>query len=455
MPVKRVSAVILAAGKGSRMLSERPKALHQLAGKSMIQHILDTVAQLDVQRCYVVYGHGGAQLRHALHDQPLQWVLQHEQRGTGDALLSLLPFAVDDETLLILYGDTPMISAETARCLLEAKPESGISLLTAELEDPTGYGRIIRAQGRVCAIVEDLDAVASQREIYEVNSGILAVDTASLRRWLPRLEESNAAGEIYLTDIIALAHAEGCPIHTVSPKDPNEIKGVNNLLELSRLERYYQRSQSEKLLLAGVRLADPDRFELRGTLRHGKDVTIGTEVLIHGTVYLGHRVEIGNGVLLSNCTVGDDCQIKSYTIIDGSSVAARCTVGPFAHLRPGNEIKDGAKVGNFVEIKQTIFGRNSKAAHLSYIGDAKIGDQVNIGAGTIICNYNGAEKLSTTVGDQVFIGSGSQLVAPVTIASGATIGAGTTVTHDVAQDELVLSRVPQRHIKGWKRPKKK
>ncbi|MFZ3390574.1 bifunctional UDP-N-acetylglucosamine diphosphorylase/glucosamine-1-phosphate N-acetyltransferase GlmU [Buttiauxella gaviniae] len=450
-----MSVVILAAGKGTRMYSDLPKVLHTLAGKPMVQHVIDAANNLGAQRVHLVYGHGGDLLKNTLSDSSLNWVLQAEQLGTGHAMQQAAPFFADDEDILMLYGDVPLISVESLQRLRDAKPQGGIGLLTVKLDDPTGYGRIARENGKVVGIVEHKDATDEQRKIDEINTGILVANGADLKRWLAKLDNNNAQGEFYITDIIALAHHEGREITAVHPDRLSEVEGVNNRLQLSRLERVYQSEQADKLLLAGVMLRDPARFDLRGELTHGRDVEIDTNVIIEGSVTLGHRVKIGTGCVIKNSVIGDDCEISPYTVVEDSTLAAACSIGPFARLRPGAELAEGAHVGNFVEMKKARLGKGSKAGHLSYLGDAEIGDNVNIGAGTITCNYDGANKFKTIIGDDVFVGSDSQLVAPVTIARGATIGAGTTVTRNVGEDELVISRVKQTHIQGWLRPVKK
>lgn len=450
-----LSVVILAAGKGTRMYSDLPKVLHPLAGKPMVQHVIDTALKLGAQNVHLVYGHGGDLLKDKLSDQPLNWVLQAEQLGTGHAMQQAAPHFSDDEDVLMLYGDVPLISEETLQRLLAAKPQGGIGLLTVKLVDPTGYGRIVRENENVVGIVEHKDATAEQHKINEINTGILVASGRDLKRWLGKLDNNNAQGEYYITDIIALAHQEGNKIEAVHPDRLSEVEGVNNRLQLSALEREYQSEQAQKLLLAGVMLLDPARFDLRGELIHGRDISIDTNVIIEGKVKLGDRVRIATGCVLKDCVIGDDCEISPYTVIENATLAAECTVGPFARLRPGADLAEKAHVGNFVEMKKARLGKGSKAGHLSYLGDAEIGDNVNIGAGTITCNYDGANKFKTIIGDDVFVGSDTQLVAPVTIGNGVTIAAGTTVTKDVAEKELVLSRVKQTHIQGWKRPVKK
>lgn len=451
-----MSVVILAAGKGTRMYSELPKVLHPLAGKPMVQHVIDAAMETGAKQVHLVYGHGGDLLKSTLTNPDLNWVIQAEQLGTGHAMQQAAPFFADDEDILMLYGDVPLISHTTLARLLAAKPQGGIALLTVKLDDPTGYGRIVRdAHNAVVGIVEHKDASEQQRQINEINTGILAANGGDLKRWLSQLTNNNAQGEYYITDIIAMAASEGRRVTAVHPDRLSEVEGVNNRLQLSALERVYQREQADKLLLAGVMLLDPARFDLRGTLKHGRDVTIDANVILEGAVTLGDRVEIGAGCVIKNSVIGAGCVISPYTVLENAVLEADCTVGPFARLRPGAELGQGAHVGNFVEMKKARLGNGSKAGHLSYLGDADIGDDVNIGAGTITCNYDGANKHKTIIGDNVFVGSDTQLVAPVTIAKGVTIAAGTTVTRDVAENELVISRVKQRHIAGWTRPVKK
>lgn len=455
MPATPFSVVILAAGKGTRMYSDLPKVLHPLAGKPMVQHVIDTALKLGADNVHLVYGHGAELIKQKLSQQPVNWVLQSEQLGTGHAVQQATPFIKDDENVLIVYGDTPLISAETLKRLIDVKPVGGIGLLTITLDNPTGYGRIVRQNGEVISIVEQKDASEEQLAIKEINTGILVANGADLKRWLAKLNNNNAQGEFYLTDVIALAHNEGGKIVTANPARQSEVDGVNNRLQLATLERIYQAEQAEKLLLAGVMLLDPARFDLRGELIHGRDVVIDTNVIIEGKVTLGNNVKIGTGCILKDCVIADNSEISPYTLIETSHLGQGCTIGPFARLRPGNELADEVHVGNFVEVKKTTLGHGTKAGHLTYLGDSDIGSGVNIGAGTITCNYDGANKFKTIIGNDVFVGSDTQLVAPVTIGNGATIAAGTTVTKNVNDNELVLSRVPQKQITGWVRPVKK
>jgi len=450
-----MSVVILAAGKGTRMYSDLPKVLHTLAGKPMVQHVIDAATGLGARHIHLVYGHGGDRLKTTLTEPSLNWVLQAEQLGTGHAMQQAAPAFADDEDILMLYGDVPLISQETLQRLRDAKPEGGIGLLTVVLDNPSGYGRIVRENSAIVGIVEQKDATPDQLKITEINTGILIANGGDLKRWLAQLTNNNAQGEYYITDIIALAHQEGRQINAVHPTRASETDGVNNRLQLATLERVYQSEQAEKLLLAGVMLRDPARFDLRGVLRHGRDVEIDVNVIIEGEVSLGDRVKIGAGCIIKNSVIGDDCEISPYSVIEDANLAADCTVGPFARLRPGSELAQAAHVGNFVEMKKATLGKGSKAGHLSYLGDAEIGANVNIGAGTITCNYDGANKSKTVIGDNVFVGSDTQLVAPVSVAAGATIAAGTTVMKDVTEASLVYNRKEQNSKADWQRPAKK
>ncbi len=448
------SVVILAAGQGTRMRSAQPKVLHKLAGKSLLGHVVDRARQLAADNIQIVYGHGGAQVKAAFPDEDLHWVEQSQQLGTGHAVQQALPSLDNEDRVLILYGDVPLISERTLASLVEFIPEQGIALLTVNLLDPTGYGRIVRnADGKVTAIVEHKDANPGQLEIQEVNTGIMALNAGDLGRWLGKIDDDNAQGEFYLTDIIAMA-AEAGGVHTVQPGQAFEVEGINSRRQLATLERLYQQCRAEWLQDGGVTLADPARFDLRGELACGRDGFFDINVVIEGSVTLGENVHLEQNVLLRDCYIGDNCRIKANSVIEGARLEAGCEVGPFARLRPGTHLRENAFIGNFVETKKIDMGRGSKASHLAYLGDAEIGERVNIGAGTITCNYDGANKHKTVIGDEVFIGSDSQLVAPVRIGKGATIGAGTTVTADVKEEQLCISRVKQKQIDGWQRPKK-
>ncbi|KKA44583.1 bifunctional UDP-N-acetylglucosamine diphosphorylase/glucosamine-1-phosphate N-acetyltransferase GlmU [Salinivibrio sp. KP-1] len=449
------SAVILAAGKGTRMYSQTPKVLHTLAGKPMVEHVIDTCHGLGASQIHLVYGHGGDTMQRVLAHSPVNWCLQADQLGTGHAVQQAAPHFADDEQVLVLYGDVPLISEQTLSRLLEGQPEGGIGLLTVHQDDPTGYGRIVRENGEVVAIVEQKDATDSQLAITEINTGVLVATGRDLRHWLSQLDNHNAQGEFYLTDVIALAHQQGRSIQAVHPVNAVEVEGVNNRLQLSRLEREYQKMQAEQLLLSGVMLKDPARFDLRGQLQCGQDVTIDANVIIEGNVTLGDNVTIGAGSVLIDCEVDDNTLVRPYSVIEGASVGEDCTVGPFTRLRPGAEMARDAHVGNFVEMKKSRLGEGSKANHLTYLGDTDVGRGVNIGAGVITCNYDGANKHKTVIKDNAFIGSDSQLVAPVVIGEGVTVGAGSTISKDVADGQLIITRAKPRTIDAWQRPKKK
>ena len=455
MTTQTLSVVILAAGKGTRMYSDLPKVLHPIAGKPMVKHVIDTAKQLGAHNIHLVYGHGGDLMQQRLANEPVNWVLQTEQLGTGHAMQQAAPFFADDENILMLYGDAPLITKTTLEKLIAAKPDKGIALLTVVLDNPTGYGRILRENGNVVGIVEQKDANAEQLKIQEVNTGVMVSDGASFKKWLTQLNNNNAQGEYYMTDVIALANRDGCQVAAVQAADLMEVEGANNRLQLVALEQYFQQKQARELLLAGVMLLDPNSFKLRGELTHGKDVEIDMNVILKGKVRLGNRVKIGAGCVLTNCDIGDDVEIKPYSVLEDTSVGANAAIGPFSRLRPGTELAENTHVGNFVEIKKAQIAKGSKVNHLTYVGDAEIGKDCNIGAGVITCNYDGANKFKTIIGDNVFIGSDSQLIAPVTIESGATIGAGSTIRDDVRHDALVTTRVPQKHIQGWERPKQK
>lgn len=452
---KPLSVVILAAGKGTRMYSDLPKVLHPIAGKPMVKHVIDTVKHLNARQINLIYGHGADLLKERLADEPVNWVFQAEQLGTGHAMQQAAPFFADDENIMMLYGDTPLIQQSTLERLIAQKPENGIALLTVKLENPTGYGRIIRENGSVVAIVEQKDASAEQLKIQEINTGVMVASGASFKKWLGNLNNNNAQGEYYITDVIAMANEDGFQVQAVQADEFMEVEGVNNRLQLAALERFYQKKQAEKLLLAGVTLIDPSRFDVRGTVEHGKDVSIDVNVILEGDVKLGNNVKIGAGCVLKNVTVGDNVEIKPYSVLEDAVIGEKSAIGPFSRLRPGTQLAEGAHVGNFVEIKNAQVGKGSKVNHLTYVGDAEVGSNVNIGAGVITCNYDGANKFKTIIGDDVFVGSDSQLVAPVEIANGATIGAGSTITKNVAEGELVITRVAQKHIQGWQRPTKK
>lgn len=422
----------------------------------MLGHVLHRAQDLDAEVVHVVYGYGGQSVRESFHHHKVHWVLQAKQLGTGHAVLQAMPDVRDDATVLVLYGDVPLIRAHTLKAMVNAANEGNLALLTATLADPSGYGRIVRdAGGKVSCIVEYKDASGTERAITEINTGFLAAPADRLKSWLAQLSSSNAQGEYYLTDVIGMAVADGITIVDSQPQDSWEVLGVNSCTELAQLERIHQKEQAEALMAQGVTLRDPSRFDLRGELSAGRDVIIDTNVILEGKVSLGDRVHIGANVVIRNSTLGDDVTVKENCVIEDARIAKGCQVGPFARLRPGTELANDVHVGNFVEIKKSFVASGSKINHLSYIGDSQIGSGVNIGAGTITCNYDGVYKHQTIIGNNVFVGSATQFIAPVTVGDGATIGAGTTITNDVPAGELTLSRVKQKTIPGWKRPTKK
>lgn len=447
-----LNVVILAAGQGKRMHSARPKVLHRLGGRPLLAHVIDTARALRAERVCVVYGHGGEEVPRAMADTGVSFVLQEPQLGTGDALKQALPYLGPAERTLVLYGDVPLVRVATLTALVEAHMPS-IAVLSVELEDPTGYGRMVRDRdGRLLAIVEEKDASAEQRTVREVNSGIMVLPTDRLRDWLSQLTNRNAQGEYYLTDVVALALADGVAVNAVRIGMPWEVQGVNDRAQLAALERLFQQQCAGRLLEQGVTLADPARFDLRGEMACGSDVVIDVNCVFEGKVTLASGVEIGANCILRDVEVGEETRIEPFTHIDGATIGARCRVGPFARIRPGTQLGEDVHVGNFVEIKASEIAAGSKANHLSYVGDATVGSNVNIGAGTITCNYDGANKHHTVIEDDVHIGSDVQLVAPVTVARGATIGAGTTVWRDTASGGLIINPKAQEQRSGWTRP---
>ncbi len=450
-----LSVVILAAGQGSRMRSKLPKVLHKLANKPLLTHVIDVAEQLSAQEIHIVYGHGGEVVRERLAERNVSWVKQKQQLGTGHAVAQAVPHLADNHIVLVLYGDVPLITKETLQRLIKQVSGSSMGLLTAELSNPFGYGRIVRnSDNAVQCITEEKDASAEVRKITEVNSGILAVQGEQLKGWLARLKNNNAQGEYYLTDIIAMAVSDGIEVKTSQAAAVEEVEGINNRIQLARLERYYQQQQAEQLMAAGVTLKDPARFDLRGTVETGMDVIIDINVILNGEVVIGNSVEIGANCLLTNVVVEDGTVILPNSIIEDAVVGRDCTIGPFARIRPDTKLADSVKIGNFVEIKKAQLDEGAKVNHLSYVGDSIVGKDVNIGAGVITCNYDGANKHLTEIGDDAFIGSDSQLIAPVKIGAGATIGAGSTITGDAPANQLTLTRSKQRSIESWVRPQK-
>jgi bifunctional UDP-N-acetylglucosamine pyrophosphorylase/glucosamine-1-phosphate N-acetyltransferase len=452
----KLSIVILAAGQGKRMNSDLPKVLQPLAGRPLLKHVLDAAAELNAAAVYVVYGHGGARVREAMASESVRWVLQAEQKGTGHAVMQAMPEIPDDHQVLVLYGDVPLIQHATLVGLIELASARAMSLLTVMLDDPSGYGRIVRdRRGQIQRIVEQKDANKVQQKIREGNSGVLVAPAKLLRQWLARLRSNNAQGEYYLTDIVAIAVKRKIKVVPVIAPSVAEVSGVNDKLQLAELEAAYRRRCAERLMRAGVTLIDPARIDIRGDVTVGRDVEIDVNVVLLGKVVLGDRVRIGANCVIKDTQIGADTIVNPNCVIERSSIGEACQVGPFTRMRPDARLERAAHVGNFVELKKTVLGPGSKANHLSYLGDAVIGSNVNVGAGTITCNYDGANKWQTQIDDEAFIGSGSMLVAPVTIGKGATIGAGSTITKNAPPGELTLERAKQATIPGWKRPVKK
>jgi len=450
-----LTVCILAAGQGKRMHSDRPKVLHEIGGKPLVGHVIDTARALSTAEPVVVFGHGGDQLKAAFADTPITWIEQREQLGTGHAVGQALEAIPRDGMTLILYGDVPLLRAETLERLIDEAADGSFGLLTVNLGDPAGYGRIVRdAAGKVCRIVEHKDANPEELAISEINTGIMAISSADLHRWIPALDNSNAQGEYYLTDCVAAAVADGVKIVSVLAGSEAEVTGVNNRQQLAALERCYQRDHADRLMELGVMLRDPDRIDVRGSLQCGRDVEIDVNAVFIGDVTLGDRVRVGPNCVIENAVIGNDVELLPNCVIESASIGDGSRIGPFARVRPETVLGRSVHVGNFVEVKKSRIDDGSKVNHLSYVGDSEIGANVNVGAGTITCNYDGAFKHKTVIEDDVFIGSDTQLVAPVTIGRGATVGAGTTVTDDVGADELVISRVKQKTISGWKRPRK-
>ncbi|MCS3838191.1 bifunctional UDP-N-acetylglucosamine pyrophosphorylase/glucosamine-1-phosphate N-acetyltransferase [Pseudomonas sp. JAI111] len=446
--------VILAAGQGTRMRSALPKVLHPIAGNSMLGHVIHSARQLDPQRIHVVIGHGAEAVRERLAADDLNFVLQDKQLGTGHAVAQAVPF-IESDTVLILYGDVPLIEVETLQRLLKKVAPQQLGLLTVELDDPTGYGRIVRdADGKVTAIVEQKDANEAERAITEGNTGILALPFAQLGGWMSRLSNNNAQGEYYLTDVIAMAVSDGLVVATEQPHDAMEVQGANDRKQLSELERHYQLRAGRRLMAQGVTLRDPARFDVRGEITVGRDVLIDINVILEGKVVIEDDVVIGPNCVIKDSTLRKGVVIKANSHIEGAILGEGSDAGPFARLRPGTVLEARAHVGNFVELKNAHLGEGAKAGHLTYLGDAEVGARTNIGAGTITCNYDGANKWKTVLGEDVFIGSNNSLVAPVDISSGATTAAGSTITQNVDNAQLAVGRARQKNIDGWKRPEK-
>ena len=448
------TVIILAAGKGTRMRSNLPKVLQPLAGRPLLGHVIDTAKKLQADHIITIYGHGGTLVQNAFAHEQVQWVEQAEQLGTGHAVKVTLPVLPHEGVSLILSGDVPCITEQTLQKLLDVSRETQIGLVTLTLADATGYGRIVRENGKIQAIVEHKDASEAQRQIQEINTGIYCVSNAKLHEWLPKLSNNNAQGEYYLTDIVAMAIADGLVVASVEPALAFEVEGVNDRVQLAALEREFQNFQAKQLMQQGVHLIDPTRFDLRGNLTVGKDVRIDINVIIEGNCELGDGVEIGAGCILKNTKIAAGTKVQPYSVFDQAVVGEDAQIGPFSRLRPGAILANEVHIGNFVEVKNSQIGLGSKANHLTYLGDAEVGAGSNIGAGTITCNYDGANKFKTIIGDQVFIGSNSSLVAPITIANGATVGAGSTITRDVAEQCLAVERSKQFTKENYQRPQK-
>ena len=458
----RIDAVILAAGKGTRMYSMHPKVLHEIGGRAMLSHVVNAAAALEDVRIHCVIGYGAEEIKQRFAVPAptieLNWVTQEQQLGTGHAVqqaLEYLDTSAAENLTLVLYGDVPLVRFETMQALLAKATADTVALLTLITPNPTGLGRIIRdQQDRVLAIVEEKDATDAQRDIQEINSGIMAIPSMRLAGWLGKLENNNKQGEYYLTDIIAMARADGCDIQPLVSRDTMELQGVNDKIQLASLERHYQMNNTNDLLKAGVTLRDPARVDVRGELTCGSDVVIDVNVIFEGKVTLGNGVQIEANSIIRNTSIGDNTHILSGSNIDGATIGNNARVGPYARIRPGTALGDEVKIGNFVETKNAILGKGSKASHLAYLGDAEIGAGVNIGAGTIICNYDGVNKHRTIIGNNVFVGSNSVLIAPVTLADNAFIAAGSAINTDVPANTLAVGRGKQRNIDGWKRPLK-
>lgn len=459
-PSMDLNVVILAAGKGTRMKSRLPKVLQPLAKKPLLSHVLETSLNLNASRVIVVYGHGGELVQETVArqfpDKPVVWVEQREQLGTGHAVKQALPQMQDGSRTLVLYGDVPLISEATLNRFLNAVSPGQAGVLTVKLDNPRGYGRIIRDHsGAVREIVEEKDAGDEIRKIQEVNSGILLVDTLDFQSWLPQIDNNNAQGEYYLTDIVKIANHHAVPVIGCLVENPIEVEGVNDKRQLARLERMFQRQLADELMIAGATLMDPQRIDIRGSVSVGQDCVIDVNCVFEGKVTLGNNVEIGPNCVIVNSSIGDNTVVRANCILENADIASACEIGPFARMRPGTRLLDHAKVGNFVETKNTTLGVGSKASHLSYVGDTVVGEKVNIGAGTITCNYDGVNKHQTIIGDGAFIGSNSSLVAPVEIGAGATIGAGSTITKSAKANALTVARGKQVTLDNWQRPTKK
>ena len=449
------TVIILAAGQGKRMHSDLPKVLHPLAGQPLLQHVLNAATSLTPREIRVVHGHGGGQVQATFPRQAISWFHQAVQKGTGHAVQQALPKIPSGDVAVILYGDVPLVRPATLKKLVAGAAKGHVAVLTAEMANPKGYGRILRGErGAVVAIVEEQDATPKQREIREINTGLLACPAGKLAKWIARLQPNNAQKEYYLTDVIALAVKDKVPVAAVRAESEDEVLGINDKTQLAAAEKILRRRLAGELLAAGVTLADPERIDIRGELVCGRDVVIDPDVIFEGVVHIGDRAHIGAFTLIRNTLIGADTVVHPHCLLEDGIIGPRCEIGPYARMRPGVEMAEGSKLGNFVEVKKSTIGRGSKVNHLTYIGDTTIGEKVNVGAGTITCNYDGANKHRTVIGDGAFIGSGVELVAPVEIGAGATIGAGSTITKAAPAGELTIERGKQLTIPGWKRPVK-
>jgi bifunctional UDP-N-acetylglucosamine pyrophosphorylase/glucosamine-1-phosphate N-acetyltransferase len=450
-----LSVVILAAGQGKRMNSDLPKVLQPLAGKPLLKHVIDAARGLDPDNICVVYGHGGARVQAALHEADIDWVLQAQQLGTGHAVMQAMPLIPDDHTVLVLYGDVPLIKTATLKRMLACAADGSLAVLSLELDNPEGYGRIVRdAAGQVQTIVEQPDATPAQQRIREINTGVMAAGAGALRHWLLDVKSSNHQQEFYLTDVVGIAHAAGVRISTVAASGAAEVAGVNDKIQLAQAEAHHRRERAHELLLAGATLADPARIDIRGEVSVGRDVFIDINVILAGRVQLAAGVKVGPNCLIIDSQIGPDTEINANCVIDNAVVGENCRIGPFARLRPQTVLHADVHIGNFVEVKATEIGVGSKANHLTYLGDARVGSNVNVGAGSITCNYDGANKWPTIIEDGAFIGSGTMIVAPLRIGAGATIGAGSTITEAAPDAKLSLERSGQVVAEDWQRPKK-
>lgn len=452
----KLNVIVLAAGKGTRMKSARPKVLHRLAGKPLLQHVLDTARKLECANLQVVTGFGSESVEQEFAGANTRFVLQKEQLGTAHAVQQTLDGLEDEAVALVLYGDVPLIKADTLRALLEEVDADSMGVLTCVADNPTGLGRIIRNEsGQIIRIIEERDATESEKTVDEINTGFMAIPVNLLKNWLPRIQADNAQKEYYLTDLVELAIADGIAVVTSQCQDQAEITGINDRVQLAELERKYQQRMNEELMNNGVTLADPSRVDIRGEADIASDVEIDINVILEGKVTIASNVKIGAGCILKNCSIGEGTELHAYTVIEDAVIGKNCQLGPFARVRPGTEMRDSSKLGNFVEVKKSVIGKGSKVNHLSYIGDSELGEGVNVGAGTITCNYDSINKHKTKIGDGVFIGSNAVLVAPVTLENGAFVAAGSTITKNIKSDQLGVGRAKQSNIAGWKRPDKK